>query len=802
MIQSIDSLPQLKFLPSLRIYALISVVVILTAAGNANAGIRFPEDAGIVYVTKGPYFAIPDDGKDDTLAIQQALADHISGNYIIYFPDGTYDISDVALKLPDDHPLKNIRAAIELKDRKKRNILQGESRSGTVLRLMDSVPSDFSFAMLNFGQTPAQRFRNALRDITVSIGVNHPKAIGVQFNASNQGGIFNVNICSEDENLAGAIGLDMAHTDEIGPLLVRDLTVNGFDIGIRTAYQTASQTFENITLRKQKQYGWQNSFSQQVFVRNLFSENSVTAVINKQLDGRDPGQGKFVLLGARLIGNEQTKALAAIRNQKAMYLRDIETTGYKTVVSRELAHYRGNATENIDQIDEYWANGAYDSRRGGPFELFPSPDRMLRLPIEEIPVVPWEKELKRWASPHHFANGQPGTGSGFPNDGADDSAALQSAIDSGATTVYLPNGTWEIHDTVIVRKNVTRIIGCEARLIGNQSSTGKMRIADGYSKIVVIERLESGNLIYEQASQRTLVLNNILGGHYRSDADQPGKLFLNDVVMGPMRFNKQHIWARQLDIEGNTVEDSKLDAKVINDGGTVWILGFKTEDEGTTIKTINGGKTELYGALHVGASGNEPRFVTINASFSAAGDYGGFKQFAMETRGDETHVAPHSNNADIYTAFSANALSDEWVIDSEQATGVKLQGDWKTDTGFLGGWHGAKALHDGNSNKGKMAATFTFDVPESGDYELAMRWPPQRSGLQHANNVPVTVQSADGRTYVTNLTVDQTKSGGQWSKIRALKLTQGTILVTIKNDGTRHHVFADAVRLRKKTTKK
>ena len=122
-----------------RLYTLISVVVIFTSVGNVFGGIRFPKDSGIVEVTKSPYLAIPDDGKDDTLAIQKALADHVSGNFIIYFPNGTYDISDVTLKLPDNNPLKNTRAALELKERKKRNILQGESESGTILRLMDSV---------------------------------------------------------------------------------------------------------------------------------------------------------------------------------------------------------------------------------------------------------------------------------------------------------------------------------------------------------------------------------------------------------------------------------------------------------------------------------------------------------------------------------------------------------------------------------------------------------------------------------------------------------------------------------------
>ena len=60
----------------------------------------------------------------------------------------------------------------------------------------------------------------------------NPGAIGIRFNASNQGPIRNVRIASGDGE--GVNGLDLGHTDEIGPLLVRNLVVDGFDEGIRT----------------------------------------------------------------------------------------------------------------------------------------------------------------------------------------------------------------------------------------------------------------------------------------------------------------------------------------------------------------------------------------------------------------------------------------------------------------------------------------------------------------------------------------------------------------------------------------
>ncbi len=94
---------------------------------------------------------------------------------------------------------------------------------------------------------------------------------------------------------------------------------------------------------------------------------------------------------------------------------------------------------------------------------------------------------------------------------------------------------------------------------------------------------------------------------------------------------------------------------MLNDNAQVWILGMKTEDEGTVIKTINGGATELYGTLHVGGGVSDeanPRFVTIDSAFSAAGVAGGkFSLLASETRNGETRTTDTFNHADVYTAY-------------------------------------------------------------------------------------------------------------------------------------------------------
>lgn len=773
-----------------------TIVLLFFSQGMSVAeGIVFPEDSGIIDVTRPPYDAVPDDGHDDTAAIQQALADHPTGNHIFYFPDGTYDVSDVLMRLPEENANRNRNACLELRGTKKRNIFQGQSRDRTILRLMDSVMADFNGAVVNFGQAPAQRFRNAMRDMTVSIGSGHPLAIGVQFNASNQGGMNEVAILSEDPRHVGAIGLDLSHTDEIGPCLIRNLIVDGFDLGIRSAYQSASQTFEHITIRNQRVAGWQNGFSQSVFARGVTSVNDVPAIVNRPIGRGDPGQGKILLVDATL--RTPTKAVdgPAIRNHKSLYLRNLQTEGYATAVTRELTAYRGNAGLSGGFVEEYWANGAFENRRGGPYELFPSPDRMLRLQVEESPIVPWDSDFRRWKGPHHFETGQPGSGSGFPNDGTDDTAAIQAAIDSGATTVYLPNGHWDVHGTLILRGNVRRLIGCEARMTGPPDGAGFVRLVNGKPDTVIIERLESGRIHYQQATKRTLVLDGLLGGQFHSAGIDGGDLFLNDVVFSLCTFNRQNVWARQLNLEGDTESSQAVRAKIVNLSANVWILGLKTEDAGTTIFTGNEGRTELLGALHVGGSGNEPRFVTQNSSFSAAVFGGGFSTLAREIRGRDERTGQRTL-ADVYTAFSGNAITDkEIVIDTEDSRGVELTGDWQTRSGFDGGFLGAGCLHDGNTEKGLKQVRFTVQLPAAGKYEVDLRWVNPVSGFATAAKVPVQIVHTEGEAMRV---IDQQSGGGRWNTLGRFQFTRNTpATVTISNERTRGHVVADAVRFRR-----
>jgi hypothetical protein len=648
----------------------------------------------------------------------------------------------------------------------------------TILKLRDGL--GFTDALIDFGAGPAQFFRNAVRDLTLDIGSGNPQASGLKFNASNQGTVANVRIRAPAGE--GNVGLDLSHSGEIGPLLVRDVIIESFGLGIWSRYQTASQTYENITLSGQREAGWLNSSAQDVYARNVTSTNTVPAIVNGPLAGRDnTGEGLFVLFGGQL-NNPMASGGTAIRNQKAMFLKGVKAQGYSRIVSRDLVSFRGNETDVSTSLFEYWANGKTADRRGGAISSFDTIDATIDLPVLETPEVPLSA-LDTWASPLSFG--------GALNDAVDDTAAIQAAIDSGAETVFLPRGRWLIEGTVELRGSVRRLIGTEATVTGK----GIIRIADGSACVVVIERIEQpvGNSIrIEHASRRTLVLQNMLIAEYAPTIPNAGRVFIRDVVMRRLTFRNQEVWARQLNLEGSAAAAGF--PRVLNDNSRVWILGMKTEDDGTDVQTVNGGLTEVYGGLHVGAVGTAPRLETIDASVSAVGLRGGVGTL-NEVRGLERRTIDQGLT-DFHSSLSPQALVQLGIVfvDNGDAR-FSTTGTWTSTTSFPGGFAGADAVF---TREASASATFAFNVPSAASYEVFARWMTERSGQNHSGHsqsVPYTIRHAQGTSTVT---VNQQQSGGDFISLGTFVFDPSLSGQVVINGSAAGSVMADAVMLRRR----
>lgn len=633
---------------------LVAAALALGFAQRARAAapsVAFPDDAGHVDVTKPPYNAKPDGVTDCTEAIQRALLEH--GSQIIYLPKGTYLVSET----------------LHWTGRCTRTVLQGESESGTVIKLADRCPGFTNPSaprpVIVTGYFPPQRFRNAIRNLTVDTGVGNDGAIGIRFNASNQGQMNTVTIRSGSGS--GVIGLDMGYTGDVGPLLVKRLTVDGFDVGLYTAHATAAQTLEFVTLRRQRVCGWVND-GQAVAMRGLVSENTVTAFRNKR------GSGMVTLLDADLRGEGDTAAsVPAILNESGLYARNVSTAGYRQAIEN-----RAGTGVGVDEAS------AAEFTSHPPLRLFPSPDRALNLPVAETPDIPYDPP-ETWTSVAKFPpkpakvekkRTRNGVEQTYTVDVLDWTESVQSAIDSCATTVYFPrdNGTgkpYEILGTVKVRGAVRRIIGMEGTF--GQESRPVFEVVDGEAPAVVIERFD---WMYAHVLVRTATRRDVIVGAVTVylDVGPEGRTFVEDAVTHLRVRPGGTVYLRQWNTEytnearhnalGIQTPDPKDHPGNLNEGGTLWALGFKSEGDGVLLTTRDGGRSEVLGGLVYANKNSNPDkrgFVVRDGSLSlSVGEWVSRQQpFHMieETRSGETRrlapgVAPDRGGGSLVVLYN------------------------------------------------------------------------------------------------------------------------------------------------------
>jgi hypothetical protein len=210
-----------------------------------------------------------------------------------------------------------------------------------------------------------------------------------------------------------------------------------------------SVTFEHVTLRGQRRFGWWN-YHQMIFVRGLDSENSVPAIYNEK-----DSWGTVTLLDSRISGKGAGPKTPGILNQRQAYLRNVNVSGYPVSVD--------NADKGRDKGDIVAAGLIAEDTshksvtglfRTIPENTFANAGKVAHLPVKESPVIPWGDPVRDWANLVKFG--------ADPTGRADASAALQAAIDSGAKTIYLAAGMrFQFNSTVEIRGPVERIIGLE-----------------------------------------------------------------------------------------------------------------------------------------------------------------------------------------------------------------------------------------------------------------------------------------------------------------------------------------------------
>lgn len=546
--------------------ALVCAVVLLQAGARRvfAENIVFPDDAGVIDVTKPPYLAANDGSEDVAAVINQAFDDYPAKNKIIYLPNGTYLVRDT---------VRWSRGGEGAGDDWKWTILQGQSRDSTIIRLADHCLGYADTAahkpVVWTGRAPAQRFRNAVRNLTVNTGSGNPGAIGIHFFANNTGCIRDVSIVSEDRT--GVAGIEMAEQVDNGPLLVKNVSITGFGYGIWTDGEHMSMTFENVTLREQNRYGVYN-VEQTLSFHNLVSHNAVPVVFNAD------SEGVVTLVDGLFEGTGEAASVpAVIIDRGALFARGIRISGYGLGVDNNVGH--GNDFSG-DSIAEFVSHDVLSV-----FPTEPSLKRSMGLQIKPTPEVPWD-DTGSWVSPLDFG--------AVPDDKVDDTEAFRQALDAGSTTVYIPNGWYDIHGSLTIDGAVRHLIGCEAMLDWKAGTDTLFHLADGDHPTVVVERIFVG---WDAAGSKVVATGNRQFVLREMDLGQifimQGEVFFEDIVHGACYIGPAaKVWARQWNIENRYREGGY---NIMNDGGTLWVLGYKAERDAVKLHAKNKSNSEILG---------------------------------------------------------------------------------------------------------------------------------------------------------------------------------------------------------------
>lgn len=553
---------------------LASAVILLSVAAvhgqdrNIPMHIVYPagamvDNGGLVIdVTRPPYNAKGDGVTDDTEAFV-AVMEHIQDRNekgqpaaFVYIPKGTYLVSDTIAR--------RTRLAVGA-DYNYRLI--GEDRRNTVIKLKDNLPAFGAGAdksVLNCNPSNkgngGMMWGHMLRNLTIDTGKGNPGATGVTWRGANSTVIDNVAIRSGDGQ--GRVGLHLREWCVQGHFC--DITIEGFDCGIKTEKPAETNpSIEYVTLRKQNRVGVQIERSAPC-LRRIHSVNSVPAVC---IDGKG---SHCVLLDSVFEGGDAAGAAIILSHSDSeqLFVRNVSAAGYGTTIRMD------GQPVVVGRVTE-WLNGKV-------FSFDPSvPKRTLNLPIEEVTLVPWESDPQKWACPDDF-------------EGADDLAKVQAAMNSGKPAIYFKR------QLVIKDKEAAITIPASVRQIEffgiNHVLWCALVVKEASREPLWVEhtgdrprfRIEapralharSGTLKYEVITPEKVVLHAQAICRF-ADCNNP-KFCPPNVTVYARSINEEN-W-----------HDKPTPNFLVN-GGTMWVLGFKTEAQNTAFCARKGSRLEVLG---------------------------------------------------------------------------------------------------------------------------------------------------------------------------------------------------------------
>ncbi len=601
---------------------------LLFAIGLVDAradDIRFPPGANVFNV-------VTDGGLDNTGAIDntEKLNKLLSEDFgrriqIMYFPKGTYLISGMVRGKHDQSRKATSHSHGPW--------VVGESRSETIIRLKDGTwPTDpFDGDDLpkridgqvawHTGDCTNTTFNQILHNLTINIGSNNAGATGLVYITSNTGHLSNVDIVSEDGR--GALGVGLTGSEN-GPGQLRDVRIRGFKRGLFNVapYHMA---ISNLSIEGADQVGVLNRGK--LAGENIHIEMQAEAVAIRNDDW-------LCLVGGRFTGQGTT----AVVNQGHAYLRDLQAQGFAKAL--ESTHAPDGTT-----VAEY-ASAA-------PVHLFEG-QPMPALAIEPTPWPQWETDQSKWANVADFREGRSWSQT-FAH-------AMQQA---GKTHLVIPlnhDDKMAFDETVTIGGDYTRIVGTPARVDAEKTTAeAVVIIGDGSAPVVLLQGFLGLPSIIVRTDRDVIIDSVSVRRGSQIVMEGAGRLFLHNthapvVVKNP----DARVWARHYNHEAKVLA---LDIQA----GSMWVLGFKTENLHQRAKVGPEGRLEVLGfdSYEVGRdTATAPIFQIDNGQFRVAClvQHGTrkFSDLVSVTREGQARTLTGSNNKDAFNCvlFKTHVATD------------------------------------------------------------------------------------------------------------------------------------------------